>query len=1372
MFTCKFWYVRRKPRMGLWLVYGMRLGFAALLALGLLVGTALAENQKVQINGKYLDNVDDILKETGNSNRVIPKNSLLITSWSSNNDMRWDINTVDTSGSSTTIKSMTESGRSLGTRNAGMHTAVSRGVDSRGRHLALTAMNNGDNGIQFRLFKVGAPTKTEKGKNRIIIKDEDVELSALSEWSSLSVPSKAVVTDVKSGLFRPSVFVGAKEVFVVTIIVGVANHDTDDEGYFRIGQQVKGSYSLADQNSNDLWAHYEVWGIPISMSYDGVEGYPFLIDSGDSKGLYCVARVDTGDLDHDGAPNEIAIVRSVYANGDRYQLLVQKLDSDMSLSPINTLKDYTDLGSAKDSDHLRWMDGVDVAVGDFDGDGKDEIVTAINDRDDASSYLTVQTFKWNGSDFDTTWTSMDDNNDYRLSNYNYDDNGITHGYGLMVRAGDINGDGKDEIVTLTARANDLDDDSSAKSWLNLTAWECSESSMKPSLMVNKYLKDADIYLPSNQHEDPHRYINSYFYRCFDMVAAPILGQVNTKATTSGAGSVADVAISWAASSGTDEWEYEDGKAGTAGTCQRVYVFASVLDSSGSFQGFTDPKEIWKLDGMGTVGLAAADFAIESMVLGDPSHLKTTALDEYLSVFYVPPYHVDTIKTEEVPWWNDNNGNYSTTAPTNLSYTGSSVTFSRTTSDAESKNHTHSVYDSNSFGWNVGGGSEGDNQGPMKRAEIFSDPSSIATGFSFSASGGYSASTLSGNTEQTSESSAISTTLSTTVSTNTYDLIQYNASDLHLWMYPVKLPVRAAMVGGDGTTEENVGDVYYIFSMLDNPSQKFNASNSSVVEDYAVTHEEGNLFSYPQSVGKITGYADANEFYDRELNMESDTPSSNTFSFSSTSSKSETDTTQTNHSGSGSFSGAVGVLSNLLKLNGGFTNTDTKIETDIQTATSSYSESETVNIVANASSMIPGRATIATNYTKYNAIGQLFKDSNGVLILGFAVDFDPTAWLWSTSNMDSVKSPYAQKADPALVLPGRYMLSNNTWTMSKSRESATRVRGLRVYEQVTDNNGSTQWSETDMTLMNDRKYKISVPLYNASLVDAGSVEVKFSWRGKDDETLSADIGTYTVNLGAWVDGDTSEGNKGTVEFEWTPSGFAEGNYYLFIDVDPDGKIDEIHEAWSEEFADDGKSGPDGNNSGYKPFAIVNKDTKYVVDASAQAVSLTDSAGVSESNFTLWFRDVANPDVPEYWMDEETFRNYAIAQPGTFMAEQHVVYNGSKDLTHVKFVLSAINPDGREGVLLQRNIPAIWRGEEWHLHFPVDPEMVKNTRIVADLFCAEGYFRGERPEVTTDDTPTSNTPTSNNGSGGCDMGPGAGVLTLLALAAVMATRGKQR
>ena len=58
-----------RSRLRTWLFMSMRLGFAALLALGV----ASTASARVTINGKPLDNVHDIMTETGNSLRTFPK---------------------------------------------------------------------------------------------------------------------------------------------------------------------------------------------------------------------------------------------------------------------------------------------------------------------------------------------------------------------------------------------------------------------------------------------------------------------------------------------------------------------------------------------------------------------------------------------------------------------------------------------------------------------------------------------------------------------------------------------------------------------------------------------------------------------------------------------------------------------------------------------------------------------------------------------------------------------------------------------------------------------------------------------------------------------------------------------------------------------------------------------------------------------------------------------------------------------------------------------------------------------------------------------------------------------------------------------------
>ena len=66
------------------------------------------------------------------------------------------------------------------------------------------------------------------------------------------------------------------------------------------------------------------------------------------------------------------------------------------------------------------------------------------------------------------------------------------------------------------------------------------------------------------------------------------------------------------------------------------------------------------------------------------------------------------------------------------------------------------------------------------------------------------------------------------------------------------------------------------------------------------------------------------------------------------------------------------------------------------------------------------------------------------------------------------------------------------------------------------------------------------------------------------------------IGGWKKG--TEDNKAIVRFDWdkVPE-LDEGAYEFYVVIDPDNKIDEVHEAWTAQT-------PEGNNNGYFPFGI--------------------------------------------------------------------------------------------------------------------------------------------------------------------------------------------
>lgn len=190
--------------------------------------------------------------------------------------------------------------------------------------------------------------------------------------------------------------------------------------------------------------------------------------------------------------------------------------------------------------------------------------------------------------------------------------------------GDFDGDGADELVTVTARSNNFDDKSSDQhAFLNLTAWKCKDGIM-PEILVNKYLKDANIYLPSNEEANPQAYIDSYFYRDFSLAMGPFSGHIRQTATATGEGSCCDVALSWAG----DGESVGNKRAGAESRQQHVYLFTSELDENDNFKGFADPVVLLEDEVSGAVGLEAGDFAGESVTLEEPIPLRGEGFKSY------------------------------------------------------------------------------------------------------------------------------------------------------------------------------------------------------------------------------------------------------------------------------------------------------------------------------------------------------------------------------------------------------------------------------------------------------------------------------------------------------------------------------------------------------------------------------------------------------------------------------------------------------------------------------------------------------------------------------------------------------------------------
>ncbi|MBQ7267749.1 MAG: hypothetical protein IJR11_05200, partial [Synergistaceae bacterium] len=182
-----------------------------------------------------------------------------------------------------------------------------------------------------------------------------------------------------------------------------------------------------------------------------------------------------------------------------------------------------------------------------------------------------------------------------------------------------------------------------------------------------------------------------------------------------------------------------------------------------------------------------------------------------------------------------------------------------------------------------------------------------------------------------------------------------------------------------------------------------------------------------------------------------------------------------------------------------------------------------------------------------------------------------ARLWEPSSV------YQQKPDPALLLPFKFVKQGGTFRGNDYDLTAMKIRGIRFY-------APDFAFFTDNRLVNGQNYEIRVPLYNASFKDTGNFNVRLSWTTENSPTAAkTPIATISMSLGGWK--NDSNNNKGWAVFNWIPNLTSKKQYYLYVEIDPENALDEVHEARyqanSTMIRDYG-----GNNTGFYPFYAFN------------------------------------------------------------------------------------------------------------------------------------------------------------------------------------------
>ena len=315
--------------------------------------------------------------------------------------------------------------------------------------------------------------------------------------------------------------------------------------------------------------------------------------------------------------------------------------------------------------------------------------------------------------------------------------------------------------------------------------------------------------------------------------------------------------------------------------------------------------------------------------------------------------------------------------------------------------------------------------------------------------------------------------------------------------------------------------------------------------------------------------------------------------------------------------------------------------------------------------------------------------------------------------------------------------------------------MRIYD-----NASKQY--VSGALEQGWSYTISVPVYNASFVDVPGegVVIEYGYQNEDGSGKTQ-IGRQIIPLKGWSnnqDSDKGGSNKGTLEFTWTPD-IPEGDYDFYFILDPDNVISEVHETWTHDT-------PDGNNNGYKPFAVI-KTPEVNVSA------VNDS--VSSQDFTLRFWDVNN--LEGEGMTAHELREYVLNHDNNIEVKGQITYNGSRVLTNVEVETLCKNlSDNITHVISHRRIHALRPGKVREFYFTMNPEKLQDSRSSVNFSSSAGSFTlngGESSGNNDTDNDNNNDNNSNvdsddlninylGSSGGCNTGFASGLTLIMLLA----------
>ena len=301
--------------------------------------------------------------------------------------------------------------------------------------------------------------------------------------------------------------------------------------------------------------------------------------------------------------------------------------------------------------------------------------------------------------------------------------------------------------------------------------------------------------------------------------------------------------------------------------------------------------------------------------------------------------------------------------------------------------------------------------------------------------------------------------------------------------------------------------------------------------------------------------------------------------------------------------------------------------------------------------------------------------------------------------------------------------------------------------------------------NQEKHKATVETSQGKLDVPMSLYYREAGSDKEGEL----IGTDTPKIGGWKPGSetmgTTDNNKAWAKFTWEKvPDLKQGAWEFYVVIDPEKKIEEVHEAWS-------KDDPTGNNTGYFPFGVSYGDeaistkmtqgdfgVKYKTyggkNVVARAVSLAEDEDHDEyEDGTPWTDWTNDTDLPKM-----------VSGDTEFVLNIQNKYVATMNEAWFEVLMDTRDTGGEEDYTLNlaaEMLPVMSQGDDVTFSFILNEEEVMdgwNLRLViAD---------GEELVVFPLDKRTGGG-SGGGGSSGCDAGI-TGAFALLALAGLAVRR----